>query len=233
MVTASDGSPSPVTRKPLTAPSTAPISTHSGMIVWMARSWFHRKPMSALVRPSVLATDRSISPVITMNVIGRATSAIGSRSSTRKVKLRLVPKLSTLADATISTSTASRMMMVSQLASLRLISNMGISLPQTAGDAYGDDAVGADGQQDQRPVDRLLPELVDVQHREGAADDRQQQRAEPRAPHRAAAAEHRAPAAPARGHHVQLVPGPGRRVHRAEPGREQAPGQTREGAAEQ
>ncbi len=67
----------------------------SGMIVSIDRPASQSEPISALVRPSVLATDRSISPVMMMNVIGSATSAIGSRSSTRKVKLRLVPKLST------------------------------------------------------------------------------------------------------------------------------------------
>jgi hypothetical protein len=86
--------------------------------------------MIELVRPSVLATDRSISPVTMMKVIGSATSAIGIRSRTRKVKLRLVPKLVTVLDAISSTSTVAATMMVAQLVSRLRISDMGVPLPQ-------------------------------------------------------------------------------------------------------
>src|ERR1044071_8790557 len=126
--------------------------------------------MIELVRPSVLATDRSISPVMMMNVIGSATSMIGNRSRIRKVKLRLVPKLVTENDATISTKTVSSTMMLSQELSLLFSSDMGVLLPQRAGDPDRDQAVRADGQDDQGADDGLLPELVDVQHGQGAAD---------------------------------------------------------------
>src|SRR3954447_70707 len=168
----------------------------------------------------MLATDRSISPVMMMKVIGRATRMIGIRSSTMKVKFRLVPKLSTVNDATISTAMVSRMMMLSQLASFLY---MRVPLPQRAGDPHGDQPVGADGQDDQRADDGLLPELVDVEHREGAADHREQQRAEAGAPNRAAAAEDRDAADHDRGDDVQLVAGAGRGVDGAEPGSEQHP----------
>src|SRR5690348_16557371 len=164
MVTASEGRPSPVIRNPLSAPATAPIRMQSGMIVWIDMLWFQNQPISELVRPRMLATDRSISPVMMMKVIGSATRMIGIRSSTMKVKFRLVPKLSTISDATISTSTVSRMMMLSQLANFL---DMRVPLPQRAGDPHGDQPVGADGQDDQRADDGLLPELVDVQHRQG------------------------------------------------------------------
>src|SRR5689334_11350484 len=199
MVTASEGRPSPVIRNPLSAPATAPMTMQSGMIVWIDMSWFQNQPISELVRPRMLATDRSISPVMMMKVIGSATRMIGIRSSTMKVKLRLVPKLSTTNDATISTTTVSRMMTLSQLASFprrfcigfppRLGSDMRVPLPQRAGDPHGDQPVGADGQDDQRADDGLLPELVDVEHRQGAADHREQQGAEAGPPDRAARSE--------------------------------------------
>src|SRR4051812_33473002 len=142
--------------------------------------------MIELDRPRVLATDRSISPVTMMKVIGRATSTMGIRSRIRKVKLRLGPKLVTDSEATTSTKTVSRTMMVSQEEILRLSSDMGVLLPQRAGDPDRDQAVRADGQDDQGADDGLLPELVDVQHGQGAADHGQQQRAEAGAPDRAA-----------------------------------------------
>src|SRR3954452_3511209 len=245
MVTASEGNPSPVIRKPLSTPATAPISTQSGMIVWIDMSWFQNQPISELVRPRMLATERSIFPVMMMEDIGRATRMIGIRASTMKVKFRLVPKLSTVSDAITSTAIVRTMIAVSQVANrfssdapdlsgraARSISDMGVPLPQRAGDPHGDQPVGADGQDDQRTDDGLLPELVDVEHREGATDHREQQRAEPGAPHRAAAAEDRDTADHHRGHHVQLVPGAGRGVDRAEPGGEQHPGQAGQRAGE-
>src|SRR3954451_22124576 len=245
MVTASDGRPSPVIRKPFSTPAIAPTTMHSGMIVSIERSWFQNQPISELVRPSVLATDRSISPVTMIMVIGSAIRMIGIRSRTMKVKLRLVPKLSTVSEAMSRTTSVRTMIAVSQFAkrfsgdlsdvlvgTARSISDMCVPLPQRAGDPHRDQAVGADGQDDQRADDGLLPELVDVEHRQGAADHREQQGAEARAPDRAAAAEDRDAADHHRGHHVQLVTGAGRRVDRAEPGREQHPGQPGERAGQ-
>src|SRR5689334_3757876 len=236
MVTARDGSFSTVTKKPLRAPRTAPSTMQSGMIVSIGRPASHSEPITADVNPSVLATDRSISPVTMMNVIGSATRAIGSRSSSRKVKLRLVPKFSTAPEATISTITVTSTTAASQLSSREYRfprSDMGVPLLQCLGDPDRDQPVGADGQQDERADDRLLPELVDVEHGQGAADDRQQERAEARAPDRAAAAEHGDPADDGRGDHVQLVAGAGGRVDRAEAGGEQDTGEPGERAADQ
>src|SRR3954468_2625357 len=163
MVTAKDGSFSTVTKKPFNAPRTAPSTMQSGMIASIVSPASHSEPITADVRPSVLATERSISPVTMMNVIGSATSAIGSRSSSRKVKLRLVPKFSTAPEATISTITVTSTTAASQLNSRPNrfpVSDMGIPLLQCLGDPDGDQPVGPDRQQDQRADDRLLPELV-------------------------------------------------------------------------
>ena len=43
-----------------------------------------RTPIRALVRPAVLATDRSISPVMMISVIGMAISRTGMTSRSRK-----------------------------------------------------------------------------------------------------------------------------------------------------
>src|SRR5689334_11929207 len=140
--------------------------------------------MTALDRPRVLATLRSISPVTITSVIGRATSAIGNRSRTRKPKFWPVPKLSTLAAATISTSTVIATIATFQLAQLSWrprvsvsSADMGASLLQTGRDPDGDQPVRADREQDQAADDRLLPELVDLEDGERTADRCQQQRA--------------------------------------------------------
>ena len=42
-----------------------------------------RTPITTLLRPSMLATDRSISPVMMISVIGSAISRIGAMSRSR------------------------------------------------------------------------------------------------------------------------------------------------------
>src|SRR3954470_20117977 len=51
-------------------------------------------------------------------------------------------------------------------------------LAQDGGDAQGEQPVESDGEQQQEAVDRLLPELVDLQDHQRGADAAQQQRAE-------------------------------------------------------
>ena len=84
MVTASDGRPTYPTRNPLNAPATAPIAMASSAATGMERpaSWW-RIPTSTLDNPTTLATDRSISPVMMISVIGRAMSRIGAVSRNR------------------------------------------------------------------------------------------------------------------------------------------------------
>ncbi len=84
IVTASDGRPTTVMRKPLTAPPMTPtrtaiaIAAGSGVPAWKSA------PMITLESPTMLATDRSISPVMMMNVIGSAMSSTGNTSRIRK-----------------------------------------------------------------------------------------------------------------------------------------------------
>src|SRR4051812_32504095 len=56
--------------------------------------------MTALLRPTVLATDRSISPVTITRVSGRAISMITTTSSSRKPVFRVAANPSTLKAAT-------------------------------------------------------------------------------------------------------------------------------------
>ena len=72
MVTAIDGRPVRATRTPLRAPPTAPTSRAAAKQAQMFQPWCHRKPTVEPDSPNIEATDRSISPVMTMKVIGRA-----------------------------------------------------------------------------------------------------------------------------------------------------------------
>jgi hypothetical protein len=120
--------------------------------------------MTALVSPSVLATDRSISPVTTMSVIGSAISAIGVRSSSRKPQLRPVANPSTRTPAPTITTTSAATRVASQDPRRFTVSVATcLPFPQAGGDPYGEGAVESDGGEDQRADDGLLPERVDPQ----------------------------------------------------------------------
>jgi hypothetical protein len=85
MVTASEGSPTTAMRKPLNAPATTPTRRPMSRTTPMSiPPPAHSTPMTALVRPAVLATDRSISPVMMTRVIGMAMRRIGMTSRSRK-----------------------------------------------------------------------------------------------------------------------------------------------------
>ena len=84
MVTASEGSPTYATRKPLTAPSTTPRrSVRITAVVMETSCSVTSTPQKPAETPSVLATDRSISPVMMISVIGSAISRIGAYSLAR------------------------------------------------------------------------------------------------------------------------------------------------------
>ena len=63
----------------------------------MPPSW--KTPSSTLLRPMMLATDRSISPVMMISVIGRAISRMGAMSWRRNFTVSGPSKLSTLSVA--------------------------------------------------------------------------------------------------------------------------------------
>src|SRR4051794_36592018 len=89
-------------------------------------------------------------------------------------------------------------------------------LGQQGGHAQREQPVESDGDEQQEAVDRLLPELVDLQHDERRPDAGQEQGAERRAVDAARAAEDRHAADHDGGHDRELLPGAGVGVDRAE-----------------
>lgn len=83
IVTASEGSPTTVTRKPLNAPPITPTTRAASAASSNGSPACTRAPVTTLDSPTMLPTERSISPVIMMRVIGRAISRIGAMSSSR------------------------------------------------------------------------------------------------------------------------------------------------------
>ena len=83
MVTASDGSPTYATRKPLSAPQARPTSRAASAATGTEVPWSTSVPSMTLLSPTTLATERSISPVTMISVIGSAISRIGAMSRNR------------------------------------------------------------------------------------------------------------------------------------------------------
>src|SRR5688572_11786871 len=107
MVTASDGSPNTVTNTPLTAPSTAPSASESRMSSGSdVTPAAHNQPSTVHVSPTTLATDRSISPVMTTSASGSAISATGMTSSITNRQNRGDPAPSMVWPATTTNSTS-------------------------------------------------------------------------------------------------------------------------------
>ena len=71
-MTASDGSPTRVISRPLIAPATAPAASTTTKISAIGQWCIHRYPSSSAESARIDATDRSISPVMMISVIGRA-----------------------------------------------------------------------------------------------------------------------------------------------------------------
>ena len=88
IVTASDGRPMRVTRKPFTAPRNAPRTTAAIIAGQIGQPCLKSSAMRTPDKPSIEATDRSISPVTTSKVSGSAMIAISP--TFRQMKNRLV-----------------------------------------------------------------------------------------------------------------------------------------------
>ena len=76
MVTAIEGKPSRVIRTPLRAPPRTPMTSTATMANPMGHPCLNNSPSMVLDSPSIDATDRSISPVMMINVRGNAMMAI-------------------------------------------------------------------------------------------------------------------------------------------------------------
>ena len=117
MVTAKEGRRNRTIRKPLSAPQRAPAKRQITIASGIASLYSQSNPSRELESPSMDATERSISLVITIRLNGRAIRAISTKfasrldqfSTVRKSLLRSIPPTTA-----INTRTAR---MVSQLSS--------------------------------------------------------------------------------------------------------------------
>src|SRR5918997_3237611 len=256
IVTASDGSPSRVTRKPLNAPHTAPATRQIGMISSSGRPAFHSDAIRALESASTDATERSISAATITSVSASAISATSERSSEPVVNESAVRNSGEIACPATAVTTSSPIRSVSQRPSsarargdpaLRCSGGAGVAAgvvvavsgdtarapPSQGGvDAQADEAVEGDREQQQGADGRLLPERLDAQDDQRRRDRAEQERTERGAVDAAGAAEDRDAADDRRGDHRQLVAGACRRVDGAEARREQHAAQAGEGARE-
>src|SRR5580693_10545644 len=211
--------------------------------------------------PRIEATDRSISPLMMMSVIGKAMIAISPEVTPVLKKLPLVrnwgevtaPKITmatTRRPRPVSQRTEPRAAERSQLASPDAMlasaepaagvearvfgsgSNAGAPSSQGGHELHRDDPVQGDGHQQQEAGDGLEPELRDAQHVQRGRDAGQQQRAYRRAHRASAPAEDRHPAHHHRGNNGQLVAGPRGRVDRLVLRGPQHPRDTGDGAAD-
>src|SRR5262245_5163058 len=178
--------------------------------------------------PRIDATERSISPLMMISVIGRvmmATSPLDRPTLNRLLPVRnsgeaAEPMITISATTTarpVSQRSAGLRSRARRLAGLRFAKRglpvrllmAGPGAAQGAGEALGDGLVEGDGDQQQEAPDRLVPERGDAQHVQRRADRGQQQRAQPGADDAAAAAEDRDAADHDGGDDLQLVAGAG------------------------
>src|SRR5215813_6552746 len=146
--------------------------------------------------PSIDATDRSISPLMTISVIGSVMIAISPYDSPRLKMLLLVKNCEETDAPTMPmiTTTSARPVSQRRAPLSRAGSSAARSLSFMARPSHSqrgrepdrDEPVQGDGQQQQQAPDRLVPERRDAQHVQRGADRVEQQRAQRRA-HRAAA----------------------------------------------
>jgi hypothetical protein len=76
-------------------------------------------PNNTLLRPTMLPTDRSISPVMITQVMGKAISKIGMTSSSRKPSVIGVANRGKAAEATMITASSKTMIAISRVSNTR------------------------------------------------------------------------------------------------------------------
>src|SRR6266487_751110 len=160
MVTASEGSPSLVTSRPLTRPAARPSSTRTAKMASIGQCLAHRNPSSALDMPSVDATERSISPLMTISVMGSAMIAISPDVTSM---LKMFPLVRNCAGPPRSGA------------------DTGTPSSQGGRQPHRDQPVQRDGHQQQEAGDRLVPERRNAEHVQRRVDRDEQQRADGRA----------------------------------------------------
>ena len=119
MVTASDGSPTLVTSRPLTSPPRAPTATAMVAATGIESPDWKSSPSSTLLSPTMLPTDRSMSPVMMTAAIGNAMSSTVAMSRKRNVIVMGVANFGTASDATTRTTPSSATIAISRVSSTR------------------------------------------------------------------------------------------------------------------
>src|SRR5580692_10794269 len=150
-------------------PTTASVTKMAGT----GQPRAHRKPSSALDMPRIDATDRSISPLMMISVIGSVMIAISPLDRPRLNRLLPVRKSGEAADPMAKMRMTTTARPVSQRRAdcnraarrspARLLMT-GPPLAQRTGEALGDGLVERDGEQQQETPDRLVPERGDAEH---------------------------------------------------------------------
>src|ERR1019366_6072475 len=243
IVTASEGRPTRVTSSPLISPATIPSSATITKMASIGQWWLHRTPSSALDMPRIEATDRSISPLMMISVIGSAMIAISPEVTPVLKKLPLVRNWGEVTAPKITMATTRRNRPVSQRTEPRATdrsspagpvagaaadpvagsgaarvfrsgSNPGAPSPPCDHEAHRDDPGEGEGKREKEAGDGLEPQLRESQHVQRGVDAGQQQRADRRAHRAPAPAEDGHPADHHRRDNGQFVAGPRGRVDR-------------------
>src|SRR5689334_14396393 len=188
IVTASDGRPSLVTSRPLTRPAARPTSTRTAKMASIGQCLAHRNPSSALDMPSIDATERSISPLMTISVMGSAmiatspdvTSMLKMFPVVRNCVEVLAPKMTMAATSPprpVSQRIARRVTEDSRAGSGPSRSGADTGTPSSQGgrQPHRDAPVQRDGHQQQQAGDRLVPERRDAEHVQRRVDRVEQQ----------------------------------------------------------
>jgi hypothetical protein len=115
IVTARDGRPTYATRNPLSSPQSTPTTSATRPASGIDMPSWCSIPTRTLLRPTTLATDRSISPVTMTSVIGSAISRMGAESWMRKGNVSGPEKFGTVLLAQSTTSTRTAMIAVSRV----------------------------------------------------------------------------------------------------------------------
>src|SRR5215470_8209871 len=119
--------------------------------------------------PRIDATDRSISPLMMISVIGSVMMAISPLDRPRLNRLFPVRNCGEATDPMTTTAATTTARPVSQRAAARSsragrLLMAGPPSPQRAGQPHGDGLVEGDGDDEQEAPDRLVPERGDAQH---------------------------------------------------------------------
>src|SRR5215813_1306692 len=220
IVTAREGSPTRVTSRPLISPARIPASATARKMASIGQCLAHRKPSSALDMPRIDATDRSISPLMMISVMGSAMIAISpevtpvlkkfpevrncGEDNAPKITMAMMSSTRPLSQRSVACAAGpSRPRQPASgpppggppppggVVEVRSGANAGTPSSQGRLQPYRDHPVERDRHQQQEARDGLQPQRGDPQHVQGRVDGGQQQGADRRPDRAPAAAEDR------------------------------------------